>query len=121
MNDYSGVSTAHRICSFFYGMALLGLLCELFTPIHRTLGQYLFLGILIVLLIGGHLVLAFGASAAKPWARSWSIAIAVLYVFLFPLGTIVAIYFFYKCKNQWQDPKQRRSLADAWPASPENP
>ena len=122
MNDYSSVSTAHRICIFFYGMASLGLLIDLFSsPIHRTAGQWVFLGMLLALLIGGHTALAIGASNARPWARAWSIVIAALYVFAFPLGTFVAVYLFYKCKNPWQGPKHRPSLAYAWPISPERP
>jgi hypothetical protein len=121
MNDYDGVSIAHRLCAVVWGLFLLDQVYEFFTTAHHSPGEWAFIGLFGTLGLCGHIVLAVGASNARPWARPWSIAVAVLYLFAFPFGTMVAVYLFYKCRHQWQIPKQPQSLADAWPASPRQP
>jgi hypothetical protein len=118
MKDYERVAVTHRIIAVLWGISWLGSIYRIFSP---TVGQssWQWAAISVILLTGlsGHILLAVGASAAKPWARSGSLVAAVLYVLCFPLGTFAALRLYLDAKEQWQPTKKRQSLADAWPMS----
>ena len=115
MKDYERVAVIHRILAVLWGITWLCSIYRIFSPnVGQSRWEWAALSIVYLVGLSGHVLLALGASSAKPWARPWSLATAPLYILAFPLGTFVAVRLYLDTKNQWQPPKKRESLADSW-------
>ena len=118
MKDYERVAVIHRVIAALWGISWIFSIYRIFSPgIGHSRWQWAAISVIYLVGLSGHIVLAAGASAAKSWARSWSLGAAAFYVLGFPLGTVAAVRLFVDSRNHWQALRERKSLADAWPTS----
>ena len=62
-----------------------------------------------------HAVVSKAARKFQQWSRSASLGIAVLYLFVFPIGTVLGVYLIMICRHPWPNPKAyTRAARGAW-------
>ncbi|WP_331521724.1 hypothetical protein [Pinirhizobacter sp.] len=88
----------------FVALFLVVNACELlFGQTHRPMWEWAQIFLLLVVVFAGHIYLAIGSSQASELARVLSLIAGVLYLFLFPVGTVVGAFLIYKCRTPWQE------------------
>ena len=117
MSNHVSAANAHRTLAgvYFLGFALLAvfLLAATATPPDVALTVSI---VPAVLFIGVHMLIARGADACKPWARTASIVIGVLCLPAFPIGTGLGIWLLSNSLTPWTpEKKYAGSLTDGWP------
>lgn len=106
MERHEKVARAHRALSWVYGgltaiLLLLVFMMPTDTPSEPMIGGIIFMGCIFAM----HYFAAQGAFAKKEGARIASLAIGILMLFGFPLGTLVGIYLIYNASGSWDTAK----------------
>jgi hypothetical protein len=119
-----GLSRLHRVFVFFYGVIAIMCACIItvvfLEDIHseRVFEAYGWLAYAVVLAVA-HWYGARGASTGRTYGRVITRVLACLWLFGFPVGTIIAIYAFRKTGNaSWNS---EADLANASPADTATP
>lgn len=93
------VAKTHLALLAFYGfMALLVLAVGAFAMDHISW----VLALMLAIPMPVHFALYRGASAEKNWARYGSIAVGVLMLFLFPIGTVIGAFMIINAASNWK-------------------
>jgi TRAP-type C4-dicarboxylate transport system permease large subunit len=102
-----GLARTHGIFVIIYGLCLTVMIAAVFMGLYQdrnpTALLYGSLAIVFVgLLVTAHWHALKGAKYGKPYGRRWSKIIGVIWLFSFPVGTILGIYVLRKTsKTRW--------------------
>jgi hypothetical protein len=96
----SGLTRLHTIIFSFY--AFLAVLAVLFSFTDDGHGTAILACVILLPIAFLHWCAARGARRGERWGRLTSRVIAVLMIFGFPIGTLIAIYIFSQTGQKWQ-------------------
>jgi len=74
----------------------------LFGQTHRPTAEWLQIFVVLSAICAGHVYLAVGSSHATDSSRVLSLVAGILYLFLFPVGTVVGGFLIYNCHKPWE-------------------
>jgi hypothetical protein len=94
----SGLARLHTIIFFFY-VSIFALLVLVSLGGE---GSAMLVGVILLPIAFLHWCAARGARHGERWGRTTSRVIAVLMIFGFPIGTLIAIYIFSQTGQKWQ-------------------
>jgi hypothetical protein len=95
----SGLTRLHTIIFFIYASLLALVVLFSFDGEH---GSAIVAGVVLLPIAFLHWCAARGAKRGQRWGRTTSRVIAVLMIFGFPIGTLVAIYIFSQTGQKWE-------------------
>jgi heme A synthase len=99
----ANTAMAHRVLALFYGAAALLLGVVAFRA-HHDLGDSLIAAAVIGVPTLMHAVVFVGARRRSGWARGASMAIGVMMLFAFPIGTLIGVYLVRNASKPWVPP-----------------
>ncbi|HMH66456.1 MAG TPA: hypothetical protein VK519_00910 [Pinirhizobacter sp.] len=106
--NYRYVCTVHRMMAAFVALFLVVNACELlFGQTHRPTAEWVQVFLVLAAILAGHVCLAIGSSHASDGARVLSLIAGILYLFLFPVGTVVGAFLIYNCHKRWDEANAR--------------
>lgn len=101
--NYRYVWTVHRVMAAFVAIFMVVNACELlFGQTHRPTEEWVQIFVVLAAICAGHIYLAIGSSHATDSARVLSLVAGILYLFLFPVGTVVGGFLIYNCHKPWE-------------------
>jgi len=101
--NYRYVWTVHRMMAAFVAIFLVFNAYELlFGQTHRPTAEWLQIFVVLSAICAGHVYLAVGSSHATDSSRVLSLVAGILYLFLFPVGTVVGGFLIYNCHKPWE-------------------
>jgi hypothetical protein len=106
----SGLTWLQTIISFIY--ASLFVLVVLLSFNGDAHGSAIVAGVILLPIALLHWCAARGAERGQRWGRITSMVIAVLKIFGFPIGTIIAICVFFQTGQRWQAAELQRGRAE---------
>jgi len=111
------VGTINGVIAILWTLVLLaGIGFLIFPDESKPIDELYTLSAISLLLVVAHGTLAHGSNNAKNWARIGSIVLFILYLPVFPLGTIASLIVLWKCKDEWKVKQYKSSnLASGWP------
>jgi hypothetical protein len=101
--NYRYVWTVHRVMAAFVAIFLVVNAYELlFGQTQRSTAEWVQIFLALAAICAGHIYLAIGSSHATDLSRVLSLVAGILYLFLFPVGTVVGAFLIYNCHKPWE-------------------
>lgn len=83
----------------------------LFGQTQRSTTEWVQIFLVLAAICAGHIYLAIGSSHATDSSRVLSLVAGILYLFLFPVGTVVGALLIYNCHKPWEEATARAARA----------
>ena len=110
--NYRYVWTVHRMMAAFVAIFLVVNAYELlFGQTHRPTEEWIQIFVVLAAICAGHIYLAIGSSLATDSSRVLSLVAGILYLFLFPVGTVVGGFLIYNCHKPWAADERASQVA----------